>query len=166
MALVPMVADSVKIPVIAGGGIADARGVLAALALGADGVYMGTRFMITRESSSHLKVKEAVVKGENACTVSIPKDIMLARDLRNSFTQKYLEMKAAGASSLELNNFLNEHSQYHSQVLGDAEGSEICCGQVAGLISSVSSAAEVIQSIANSMDSHFNTLKQKLSDFK
>ena len=54
--------------------------------------------MITRESDSHLSVKEAAVKADNACTVSAPKEFMLARDLRNQFTQKYLEMKTAGAS--------------------------------------------------------------------
>lgn len=61
--LIPMVADSVKIPVVAGGGIADARGFPAALVLGAEGAYMGTRFMATHESNAHHKVKEAVVKG-------------------------------------------------------------------------------------------------------
>ncbi|CAB1059353.1 Enoyl-[acyl-carrier-protein] reductase [FMN] (EC [Olavius sp. associated proteobacterium Delta 1] len=81
-----MVADAVSIPVVAGGGIGDARGVAAALALGADGIYMGTRFMATRESASHDNVKEAIVKGQDACTVSIPKDFMLARDLDSKVT--------------------------------------------------------------------------------
>jgi len=163
--LVPMVANAVKIPVVAGGGVADERGVLAALALGADGVYIGTRFMVTHESNAHPRIKEAVVRGEDACTVSIPKEIMLARDLRNLFTQKYLEMKTAGASSKELNDFLNEHSQYNAQILGDFEGSEICCGQIAGLITSVVSAADVIQDIVNAMHSGLEGLKHKLIDF-
>ena len=126
--LIPMIADAVKIPVVAGGGIADARGMLAALALGADGIYMGTRFMVTHESDSHPRIKEAVVGREDACTVSITKDIgvrMLARDLNNLFTQEYQEMKAAGASSEELNEFMNKRSQYHAQALGDAERSTI-----------------------------------------
>lgn len=161
--LIPMVADAVKIPVVAGGGIADARGVLAALALGADGVYMGTRFMVTHESDAHPSVKEAVVRGEDACTVSIPKDIMLTRELKNLFTQEYLEMRAAGASSQELNEFIKKRSQYHAQALGDAERSELCCGQVAGLISGVESAAEVIQDIVNRMHPCLEELKHKLS---
>ena len=78
LVLTPMVADAVNIPIVAGGGIGDERGVLAALALGADGIYMGTRFMATRESASHGNVKEAIVKGRDACTVSIPKDYMIA----------------------------------------------------------------------------------------
>ena len=68
-----MVADKVHTPVITGGGVGDARGVLAALALGADGIYMGTRFMVTRESESHPRVKEIIVKGQDACTISVPK---------------------------------------------------------------------------------------------
>lgn len=166
LVLVPMVADTVRIPVVAGGGIGDARGLLAALVLGADGVYMGTRFMATLESESHPQVKEAIVRGADACTVSLPKDIMLARDLRNQFTQKYLEMKAAGASPKELSGFLNEHSQYHAQVLGDCDGAEVCCGQVAGLIEGVVSAAEVIQGIVNRIPSTLQTLQHKVAGFK
>ena len=165
LTLIPMIADAITIPLIAGGGIADARGVLAALALGADAVYMGTRFMVTRESDSHPRVKEAVVKGEDACTVSIPKDMMLGRDLRNTFTKKYLEMKAAGASSEELNNYINEHSPYHAQVLGDSEGAELHCGQGGSLITDVESAAEVIQGITSTIHSHLEELKHKLNNF-
>lgn len=161
--LVRMVADAVKVPIVAGGGIADARGVLAALALGADGVYIGTRFMVTRESDSHSKVKEAVVKAEDASTVSVPKELMLARDLRNQFTQKYLEMKAAGASQKELNDYINEHSQYHAQVLGNSESAEICCSQVAGLIASIVSAAEVIQGITKEVPIELAVLQRKLT---
>ena len=163
--LIPLVAEAVKIPVVAGGGIADARGVLAALVLGADGVYMGTRFLATKESDSHSLIKEAVVKGEDACTVSMPKEYMLVRDLRNQFTQKYLDLKAAGTSQKELNNFLNEHSQYHAQVLGDRDMGEMCCGQVAGLIGTVVSAAEVIQDIANGIPSALGELQHKLATF-
>ena len=162
--LTPMVADAVSIPVVAGGGIGDARGVLAALALGADGIYMGTRFMATRESESHAKVKEAIVKGQDACTVSIPKDFMVARDLANRFTKEYLEMKKSGASPLELNAYLNEHDQYQSQYLGQADEAEICCGQVAGLISEVQDAGEVTRDIVENISSCFEELKQKLGD--
>ncbi len=163
--LIPMVAKAVKVPVVAGGGIADAKGVLAALALGADGVYMGTRFMATHESDSHDRIKEAVVKAEDVCTISIPKG-MLSRDLKNLFTQKYLEMREAGASPKELNDFLSEFSQYRSQVLGDVEGSEVSCGQVAGLITGVVSATEVIQGVVNGLPSLLEELKSKVTTFK
>ena len=160
--LTPMVADAVSIPVVAGGGIGDARGVLAALTLGADGIYMGTRFMATRQSESHDNVKAAIVKGQDACTVSIPKDFMIARDLANSFTTEYMEMKKTGATSPELNTYLNEHGQYQSQYLGQADDAEICCGQVAGLISEVQDAGEVMQEVVESFGLCLDKLKQKI----
>lgn len=163
--LTPMVADAVKIPVITGGGIGDARGVLAALALGADGIYMGTRFMATRESDSHPLAKESVVKGQDTCTVSLPKDIMLARDLSNAFTKQYLDMRAAGASPQELSDYLNSHSQYHSQHLGRVEDAELCCGQVAGLIESIKSSQEIVDDIAKGITALFGDLEKKIAVF-
>lgn len=160
--LIPMVADAVKIPVIAGGGIGDARGLVAAMALGAEGVYIGTRFLATHESDAHSLIKEAVVKGEDACTVSVPKEKMLARDLKNLFTDRYLEMKTSGASPHELNEFLSGHSQYHAQVLGDAEYSEICCGQVAAMINCLEGAGEVIEGIVKGIHACQEDLRERL----
>lgn len=164
LVLTPMVADRVNIPVITGGGIGDARGVLAAMALGADGVYIGTRFMVTRESASHPRIKEAIVNGQDACTTSIPKKLMLARDLVNTFTKTYMEMKTAGASSEELEIYINEHSQYHAQSLGKADDAEICCGQVAGLIAEVKNAGEVMNDIVENISFRFEELKHRLVD--
>ena len=165
LTLTPMVADAVSIPVITGGGIGDARGVLAALALGADGIYMGTRFLASKESDSHPNVKEAVVKGRDACTTSIPKDFMLARDMANKFTKTYMEMKSAGAEPEFLAKYLNEHSQYHSQHLGNADEAEICCGQVAGLISEVKSARGIMDDLVKTISLRFEELKGRLTDF-
>jgi len=165
LVLTPLVADAVRIPVVAGGGIGDARGVLAALALGADGIYMGTRFMVTRESESHARVKDAIVKGEDVCTASVPKDFMLARDLINSFTKKYTEMRTAGASSEDLSRYLSEHSQYHAQHLGEADTAEICCGQVAGLITEVKGAGDVMAGIVGAIGARFEELKQRIAGF-
>ena len=161
--LTPMVADAVSVPVVAGGGIGDARGILAALALGADGAYMGTRFMATKESESHANVKAAIVAGKDVCTASVPKDFMLARDLANDFTRKYHEMKNAGASAQELNDYLNAHSQYQAQHLGEAESAEICCGQVAGLIDEIPSASDLMATLAADIGGRFEKLQQRLS---
>lgn len=139
--------------------------MLAALVLGADGVYMGTRFMVTHESDSHPTVKEAIVRAEDASTVSVPKEFMICRDLRNQFTQKYLELKAAGASSQTLQDFLNAHSPHKAQVLGDYDGSELHSGQVAGLIKSIITASEVIQGIVNEISPKLEELRQKTSIF-
>ncbi len=162
LTLTPMVADAVHVPVIAGGGIGDARSVLAIMALGADGIYMGTRFMVTHESESHARVKAAIVDTQDVCTISVPKEYMLARDLINDFTKQYLGLKKAGASTSELSTFLNDHSQYHSQHLGKADNSEICCGQVAGLINEVKSAGEVVDDVVGSIAKRFEELKARL----
>jgi enoyl-[acyl-carrier protein] reductase II len=90
---------------------------------------------------------------------------MLARDLANSFTREYMEMRAAGASPEELNKYLNGHSQYQAQQLGNADEAEICCGQVAGLITEVESAGEVMNDIVANISSRFEELKHKLDDF-
>jgi enoyl-[acyl-carrier protein] reductase II len=162
LTLTPMVADAVHVPVIAGGGIGDARGILAAMALGADGVYMGTRFMLTAESESHARVKKAIVETQGVCTVSVPKDYMLARDLINDFTKQYLGMRQSGANTGELTTFLNDHSQFHSQHLGRANDAEICCGQIAGLINEVKSASEVVNDAVGIISKRFEELKQRL----
>ncbi len=163
--LTPMVADAVRIPVVAGGGIGDARGMLAAMVLGADGIYMGTRFMATKESYSHPKVKQALVQANDVCTVSLPKDFMLARDLSNDFTQKYLDKKQKGATPEELGLYLSEHSQYHAQYMGDSDQAEICCGQVAGLINEIQSAEAVLKGVIDNTHKRMADLKTKLSDF-
>ena len=163
LVLTPMVADAVSIPVISGGGIGDARGALAVLALGADGIYMGTRFMATLEAASHDRVKRAIVKGKDVCTVSLPKSHMLARDLSNQFTDTYLRMKSEGASDQTLEHYLFGHGQYHSQFLGKADEAEICCGQAAGLIDKVESAEDVITRIVNGMGREFEALGARLA---
>jgi enoyl-[acyl-carrier protein] reductase II len=164
-ALTPMVADAVDIPVITGGGIGDSRGVLAALALGADGIYMGSRFMVTQESESHDNVKQAVVHADDVCTVSVPKRFMLARDLQNTFTEKFKELQESGASNEKLNQFLEEHSPYQAQHLGDAANAEIHCGQAAGLIQDIPPAAELIESIIAGLKKHFAVLEEQVRAF-
>ena len=89
----------------------------------------------------------------------------MARDLANSFTKKYLEMKNAGAGAEELNNYLNENGQYQSQYQGEADEAEICCGQVAGLISEVQSAGDVMSDVVGTIISRFEELKRKVNDF-
>jgi len=166
LCLIPEVSDIVQVPIIAGGGIGDARGILAALALGADGVYMGTRFMLTKESSSHPKVKEAILKTEKPPTISIPKGAaLLARDLRNQFTQTYIKLVASQTNPADIAKFLAEHSQYKAQALGDVEDSEICCGQVASLVKSIMNVSEVFEEINRGISPALAALQEKISVF-
>lgn len=147
MTMIPMTADAVKIPIVAAGGVTDARGLLAALALGADGVYIGTRFIATHECDAHPRVKQAIVEATEVATVSVKKWTVAGRDLRNSFTQKYLEMQESGASAEHLLRFLGEHTMYQALVLGDVEQGELPCGQNASMVSSIVPAAEVVRSM-------------------
>ena len=163
--LIPMVADNVTIPVIAGGGIVDARGVVAALALGADGVYMGTRLMASLESDAHPKIKDAIVKSEDVCTVSLNHGEMLGRCLINLYARKFKDMVESGASHEELSEFQKNHSLYHTQITGDIDGCEIMCGQGAGLIRRIQSVAEIIEEIATSIPSVLENGREKLSEF-
>jgi NAD(P)H-dependent flavin oxidoreductase YrpB (nitropropane dioxygenase family) len=87
---------------------------------------------------------------------------MLARDLANDFTKEYMEIRASGATPQEINNYLESHSQYRSQHLGEADGAEICCGQVAGLIDEVKGAGDVINDVVGTLGSRFEELKRRL----
>jgi enoyl-[acyl-carrier protein] reductase II len=118
--------------------------------------------MATEEAESHTRVKKAVIGCQGVCTVSVPKEYMLARDLVNQFTKTYLDMKQSGASRRELANYLAGHSQYHSQFLGQADDAEICCGQVAGLIRQVKPAREVVAEIVRDMQMKYTALKENL----
>jgi len=150
LVLVPQVVDAVRIPVVAAGGIADARGVVAALALGAEAVYMGTRFVATHECDAHPDMKQAVVNANDTSTVSWGRKlgVGIGRSLRNEFTRKYLEMETSGASFEELGSLVLAHPMMNSLVLGDLVNSEAPCGAAAGMIKGIVSAREIIESIA------------------
>lgn len=144
-AMIPMTADRVKIPIIAAGGIADARGLVAALALGADGVYVGTRFIATRECDAHPRVKEAILGCGDTGTMTINKWMVVERALRNRFAQEFAERQARGESAEKLYRFLTEHSMHRGLVQGDSEEGDVPCGQIAGAVRRIVSAAEVIE---------------------
>lgn len=149
LVLVPQVVDAVRIPVIAAGGIADARGVVAALALGAEAVYMGTRFVATHECDAHPDMKQAVVTANDTSTISWGRKlgVGIGRSLRNEFTRKYLEMETSGASFEDLGSLVLAHPMMNSLVRGDLVNSEVPCGAAAGLIKGIVSAREIIESI-------------------
>ena len=162
--LIPMVASVVKIPVVAAGGICDERGLVAALSLGADGVYMGTRFMVTHEADAHARIKDAVISAKDACTMCMPIGHALIRGLKNGFYETYLQVKAA-ASPEELDHFTKEHAAYHALVLGDSESSEIPCGQGAGMIGELVGAAEVIEKMVKGVAPLLKRLQGELGNF-
>ena len=159
LTLVPQVVDAVKIPVVAAGGIADARGIVAALALGAEGVQMGTRFVATRECAAHQNFKEAVVKASDTDTAITGRKIGPTRILKNEIATKLLEMEAAGASTEELLAFIGSSRSRTGQFDGDLVNGEAYCGSIAGMIKEIKSVAEVMHDIVEGYDEVISRLK-------
>jgi enoyl-[acyl-carrier protein] reductase II len=150
--LVPQVVDAVKVPVVAAGGIADGRGLVAALALGAEGVQMGTRFIATTECCAHPSFKQAVLKANDAATVITGRKIGPTRGIRNAFTDKMLEMEAAGAGADDLQKFIGWGRSPAGQLDGDTEQGEMYCGAIAGLVKEIVSAGVVVRHIVQEAD--------------
>ncbi len=145
--LVPQVADAVKIPVIAAGGIGDSRGFVAALALGADGIQMGTRFMACQECMVHAKFKDAIIKAADTDTAVTSRRTIPARMLKNPMVAKVLEMEAAGAPLEDIRKVRGFARFQQALLEGNIEEGSPLCGEVAGMIKEIKSAAEIVRSI-------------------
>jgi enoyl-[acyl-carrier protein] reductase II len=143
--LIPQVADVVSIPVIAAGGIADARGVVAAFALGAEGVQLGTRFVAVEENIAHSKYKQAILNAEDTDTAITCRKLLPTRSLKTEFTRRLLELEESGASASDIRNFLGYSRARTGQIEGDLENGEAYSGVSAGLIKEILPAAEVVQ---------------------
>ena len=145
--LVPRTVDSVKIPVLAGGGIGDARGLVAALALGAEGVVMGTRLLATKECVAHPAFKEWMVQAKENDLAVIGRTVgMKSRVIKNKATEPIVELEAKGASAEELQPLLQRSAPSVIED-GDVVEGRGGCGQVVGLIDSVVSVKELIDNI-------------------
>jgi NAD(P)H-dependent flavin oxidoreductase YrpB (nitropropane dioxygenase family) len=148
--LIPLAAGSVKIPVIAGGGIGDGRGFIAALALGAEGVIMGTRFMATKECPLHPEIKKWLIEAKETDTLIIERSIKnAARVMKTEFTERILEMEEKGATLDELMPLISGERSKQSYISGNVNDSAIACGQIAGLIRDIPSVSEEIENIIN-----------------
>ena len=144
MTLVPQVVDAVDIPVIAAGGIADGRGIAAALMLGAKGVQMGTRFVVTKECQVHQNYKERIIKAKDIDTrVTGRSTGHPVRTLRNGMTKRYLEMESKGASLEEL-EYLTLGALRKAVVDGDIKEGSVMSGQIAGMVKEELTCKEVI----------------------
>lgn len=144
----PIAVDEMKVPVIAGGGIADARGFVAALALGAEGVLMGTRFMASKECNMHPKAKEWLLKLQETDTILIQRSMKnTSRVVRTPYTEKILEMERKGASLEELLPLLSGLRGREAYKTGDVSEATVSVGQAIGLIHRIPSAKEIIDSI-------------------
>ena len=147
MALVPQTVDAVQIPVIAAGGIADARGFAAAFMLGAEAVQMGTRFVTAAESIAHKNYKELIVKAKDIDSEVTGRSTgHPIRVLRNQMSRDYLKMEKAGASFEELET-LTLGSLRKAVMDGDVKGGSLMAGQIAGLVRQENTCREIIDEI-------------------
>ena len=147
LVLIPVVREAVTIPVIAAGGIATGRQMLAAMVLGADGVQIGSRFICTPEASSHIAFKEAVVKAEEGDTQLSLKKLMPVRLLKNRFFEEVKEAELRGASEEELQHILGRARAKRGMFEGDLEEGELEVGQVSALIKNIKPAGEIVKEI-------------------
>jgi len=145
LVLVPQVADAVDLPVIAAGGIADGRGMAAALALGAEAVQVGTRFAATVESSAHETYKRAIVAARDTDTVLTLRRLVPTRMLKTPFAVRATEAERRGASAEELAALLGEHRERLGIFEGNTEEGELEAGQSAGLVREILPAGEVVR---------------------
>jgi len=144
LALVPQVVDAVTVPVIAAGGIGDGRGLAAALALGAAGAQMGTRFICTDECTAHANYKEAIVKANERSTMVTGATIgHPVRCIRNPMSRDFEELERRGASDQEIIEFGTGRLRM-AAAQGDVTKGSVMAGQVAGLVHDVIPAAELV----------------------
>jgi len=135
--LVPLVVDAVKIPVIAAGGFANGRGLLAALALGAAGIQMGTRFICTTECIAHINYKERIVRANERATVATGHSLgHPVRAIRNPMTTKFAEMEKSGMSEADLVEFGTGRLRL-AAIEGNIVDGSIMAGQCAGLVNDI-----------------------------
>ena len=147
MVLVPAVKKAVKIPVIAAGGIANGRQLLAAMVLGAEGVQMGSRFVCSDEASSHINFKEAVIKAQEGDTMLSLKKIMPVRMMKNQFFNEAQEAELRGATEEELRALLGKGRSRIGMFEGDLENGELEIGEVSALIKDIQPAGEIVKNV-------------------
>jgi enoyl-[acyl-carrier protein] reductase II len=147
MVLIPAVTDAVSIPVIAAGGIATGRQMLAAMALGAEGVQVGSRFVASEEASSHMNFKNAVIlAGEGDTHLSL-KRLTPVRLLKNKFFQQVQEAEGRGAEIQELTDLLGRARAKRGMYEGDLEEGELEIGQVSALIKDILPAGDIVENL-------------------
>jgi enoyl-[acyl-carrier protein] reductase II len=144
LALVPQVAEVAGLPLLAAGGIADGRTMAAALALGADGVQVGTRFAASLESSAHENYKRAVVRARDGDTVLTLKKLTPTRLIKTPFALRALEAERRGADREELNELMGEKRERAGIFEGDTDEGAIEAGQSSGLIRDILPAARIV----------------------
>ncbi len=164
MALVPQVVDGVQIPVVAAGGIGDGRGLAAALALGAQGVQIGTRFVCSEECIAHPGYKQKILQAHERSTVASGQSTgHPLRCLQNRLTRQFEEMEKAGVSKEELESFgMNRY--YQGAIEGNLDNGSLIAGQVAGLIKEIKPVRVIIDEMMTEAEAIIAGLKNSYSE--
>lgn len=160
--LIPMVAKEIDIPLIAAGGIATGKAMLAALILGADAVQMGTRFVASHEASSHSKFKQEVIKAKEGATQLTLKELAPVRLIKNKFFDDIQKLYVKGTNPKELKELLGRARAKKGMFEGDLEEGELEIGQISGLINDIKPAAEIVKEIIT----EFEAAKHDISGLK
>lgn len=160
-ALIPMVKEKLRIPLIAAGGIATGRGMLAAMILGADGVQVGSRFAASTESSSHDKFKQAIIEAQDGDTHVTLKELAPVRLIKNKFFHDVMALYAKSPTVDDLKILLGRARAKKGMFEGDLEEGELEIGQVAGLIHEIKPAADIL----HEMLADFEAAKKEASGF-
>lgn len=169
MVLLPRAADALTIPFVASGGMADARSLVASLALGADGINMGTRFIATKEAPVHDNVKQAILNARETDTRLVMRSLKnTERVIHNDAAKKLLEKEAALGSKLKFEDIFDQVAGVYPRVMMDGvvESGVWSCGMVAGLISDIPTCKELIDRIMGDADTLIRERLTSLNDDK
>ena len=165
MILLPRAADELKIPFVASGGMADARSLVAALAMGAAGMNMGTRFIATKEAPVHANVKQALVEATELDTVLVMRALRnTERVLKNKGVDQLLEIEREKGATLKIDDIHDQVAGVYPKVMveGDMEAGAWSCGMVVGLINDIPTVKELIDRIMAEAE---QIIRQRLSGF-
>ncbi|MEO6348667.1 MAG: nitronate monooxygenase, partial [Aquaticitalea sp.] len=161
LALIPMVREQLKIPLIAAGGIATGQAMLATMILGADGVQIGSRFVASEEASSHTNFKNLVVSCKEGDTHLTLKELAPVRLIKNKFYNELQELYKKGASADDLKIHLGRARAKSGMFEGDLENGELEIGQISGLIHDIKPVAKIVEDLLL----EFEKAKKEVYDF-
>jgi len=159
MVLIPKIRECTNLPLMAAGGIGNGKAIAAAMALGADGVQVGSRFAISEESSAHQNFRQRVVETGEGGTVLALKELGPTRLIPNKFYQEMEELRKKGASVEEMRALLGKGRAKKGMFEGDLENGELEIGQVAASITSIQPVAEIIKELVSDCNAALQQLK-------
>lgn len=160
MTLIPLIKKSITVPLIAAGGIGSGEAMLASMALGAQAVQVGSRFVATPEASSHPKFKEEIIKAEQGSTVLTLKELTPVRLIKNQFYEKIISLYENGSSIEELRKALGRGRAKRGMFEGDLVEGELEIGQVSAQIEKIIPASEIIEEFIIAYNNSLNNLKE------